>query len=306
MPTVPIPLVLDTDIGDDIDDMYALYLALLHPDLELRAVTTAHRSSLHKARFVAKALRVVGVTDVPIGAGIDLSVSRFVLGQQSPDPGEFGTHLGWVAADDPEASLGFPSATEVILDQLDRAEEPLALVCIGACSNLADALSRATPEQRGKVRCIALMSGEPTRPMVEYNVICDPEAADYVYACGLPVFMGTYEVTRKLGLPMDEVERRLGVADSPAAAALLECTRLWGEHRYLKPGPVLYDLVPLFWLIDPSLVDTRESTIRVELQGQHTRGMTIRTSEHGHVIEATGVDGEALTELAMETILGER
>ena len=70
---MPVPIVLDTDIGDDIDDMYALYLALLHPELELRAVTTAHRSSQRKARFVAKALRIAGVTDIPIGAGIDLS-----------------------------------------------------------------------------------------------------------------------------------------------------------------------------------------------------------------------------------------
>lgn len=302
---MPVPIVLDTDIGDDIDDMYALYLALLHPELELRAVTTAHRSSQRKARFVAKALRIAGVTDIPIGAGIDLSVSRQVLGQTDPDPGEMGSHLQWVADTDPEASRVFPRATNVILEQLDRTEEPISLVCIGACSNLADAISQATPEQRSMIRSVALMSGEPTRPIAEYNVVCDPEAADYVYSCGLPVFMGTYDVTRQLAPTMDEVERRLGPAGSAVANALLECTRLWGPHRGHKSGPVLYDLVPLFWLIDPLLVETRQSTIRVELRGNLTRGMTIRTSGEGHVLESTGLDCLALTEMAFATILGE-
>ena len=187
---MPVPIVLDTDIGDDIDDMYALYLALLHPELELRAVTTAHRSSQRKARFVAKALRIAGVTDIPIGAGIDLSVSRQVLGQTDPDPGEMGSHLQWVADTDPEASRVFPRATNVILEQLDRTEEPISLVCIGACSNLADAISQATPEQRSKIRSVARMSGEPTRPIAEHNVVCDPEAADYVYPAAYPCSWG--------------------------------------------------------------------------------------------------------------------
>jgi purine nucleosidase/pyrimidine-specific ribonucleoside hydrolase len=303
MPGDPVPIILDTDIGDDIDDMYALYLALFHPGLDLRAVTTVHSSSLRKARFVGKALRVAGLTDLPIGWGIDLSVGRAVIGQNQPDTGDLGTHLQWVGEGDPEMTAQYPRAVEVILDQLDRTEEPIALVSIGACSNLADAISKATERQRSMVRCIALMSGEPNRQMPEHNVMCDPEAADYVYSCGITVFMGTYDVTRQLVLTMDEAERRLGAEDTPTARALLECTRLWAPHRGHKPGPVLYDLVPLLWLTDDSLVETRPSTIRVELQGRYTRGMTVRTAPEGHVLESTAADGAALTELSMETIL---
>ena len=92
---MPVPIVLDTDIGDDIDDMYALYLALLHPELELRAVTTAHRSSQRKARFVAKALRIAGVTDIPSAPDRPLSEPE-VLDKRIQTPAKWeATCSGW-------------------------------------------------------------------------------------------------------------------------------------------------------------------------------------------------------------------
>ena len=162
----PIPLILDTDIGDDIDDLYALYLAVFHPRLDLRAVTTSHRSCLRKARFVEKALRVAGREDLPVGAGIDLSVARKALGQMNPDPGEMGTHLQWVTEVDPERANTYEYGPDLILAALDAAAEPVAIACIGACSNVAEALNRATPEQYEKIRCIALMSGEPELSLI--------------------------------------------------------------------------------------------------------------------------------------------
>jgi len=297
-----VPLILDTDIGDDIDDLYALYVAATHPKLDLRAVTTVHGNTLGRARLVEKALRLGGFGDIPVGAGIPRSVARYAQDQVEPAPSPEGAYLGYVTPDDPESTHTYMRATDLILGTLEVASEPTALVGIGAASNLADAVSKADEELRARIRCIALMAGETRRMVAEYNVTCDPEATDYLLNCGLPVFMGGYEVTSRLRLTMDEVAREFGSSPSPACRALADCTLMWGPHRGGKPGPVLYDVVPLFWLADPGLVTTRPSTVRVEVNGRHTRGMTVRVANEGNVLEAVDLDAEALVAECVRTI----
>jgi inosine-uridine nucleoside N-ribohydrolase len=292
------PLILDTDIGGDIDDLYALYLALLHPGLALMGVTTAYGDTQGKARLVEKALRVVGRTDIPVGAGTAISQTRLDRGDRLSDPGFGTTYLEFVTETDPEHSKTYPSGPDLILNLLSEASEPVALASIGAFSNIAEVIDRASPAQRQRIRCIALMGGETEAVMSEFNVHCDPEAADTVLASGLPVFLGTWSVTRQLVLTMEEVERHLARSGNPMHQALHQCTHMWAPHRGSKPGPVLYDLVPLFWLADESCVTTRPSNLRVELDGRYTRGQTVRVPHEGQgpVLESVALDGPALVQ----------
>ena len=57
MRPVPIPVALDTDIGTDIDDAYALILAAVSPEIDLRAVTTVNGDVLTRARIAGRELR---------------------------------------------------------------------------------------------------------------------------------------------------------------------------------------------------------------------------------------------------------
>ncbi len=88
MPHRRIPVIYDTDLGEDIDDLYALYLALFHPGLEVIAVTTVHGDTRRKAQLASKVLRMAGHEDVPVGAGIGMSQERLERGQTEPDPGK--------------------------------------------------------------------------------------------------------------------------------------------------------------------------------------------------------------------------
>ena len=69
-PAAPIPVILDTDIGDDIDDTWALALALKSPELDVRLVVTDFGNTEQRAKLVARVLELAGRTDVPIGIGI--------------------------------------------------------------------------------------------------------------------------------------------------------------------------------------------------------------------------------------------
>ena len=290
-----VPIVYDTDLGEDIDDLYALYLALFHPRIKVLAVTTVHGDTQAKARLAHKVLRLAGRADVPVGAGIGMSQARLARGQTSPDPPRCATFVKYVTEADEEWGRTFPSAAEVIAKTLAGSPEPVALVGEGAYSNLAAAVTGADPSTREKVRCIAVMGGETQAVMSEYNVVCDPEAADCVLNSGLPVLMATYYLTAKLRMTMDDVRRHFSTP-SPIHRVLAECTELWGPHRGRKEGPVLYDLVPVFWLADEGSVKSRRSAIRVELDGKYTRGQTVRAGkqEEGTVQESLELDADGM------------
>jgi purine nucleosidase/pyrimidine-specific ribonucleoside hydrolase len=288
-----IPIVLDTDIGDDIDDLFALYLCLYHPRLELLAVTTAHGKVTEKARLVRKALRMVGRTDIPIGAGVAMSQERLARGD-SPEKA-FHSHIDYVTAEDPEAAMQFSSADSVLREALGSATRPVTLISIGALSNIASAL-QFEPELKAKIEKIAIMGGETQRVMNEYNIWCDPEAADRVLSDGIPVFMGTFVQTERLRMTMDQVEQEFRGDAHPSHTALRECNRLWDMYRGWKHGPILYDLVPIFYTADPACVVTRKSFVRVELNGTYTRGQTVRVRGEGepHITESIDLNPDHL------------
>ena len=160
---------------------------------------------------------------------------------------------------------------------------------IGALSNLAIATQEDAPA-RHKIGNIAIMGGETKAVMNEYNIWCDPEAADKVLASGIPLFMGTFIQTQRLFLTMEEVEEHYSAGKHPAHVALRDCTRLWGPHRGGKVGPVLYDLVPIFYTAYPTCVKTEKSHVRVEMNGTYTRGQTVRVRREGEPLITESVD----------------
>jgi len=66
----PIPVILDTDIGWDIDDTWALITLLNSPELDIRMVLTSTGNTPLRAKLVAKLLEVAGRTDIPVGIGL--------------------------------------------------------------------------------------------------------------------------------------------------------------------------------------------------------------------------------------------
>ncbi len=298
-----IPIIFDTDLGEDIDDLYALYMAILHPGFEVLAVTTVHGDTQAKARLAKKVLRMAGYTDIPIGAGIPMSQERIRRGQDHPDPAKAARFLSYVSETDPEWNQTFPQAEDVLHTVLEQAEE-FTLVVEGAFSNIAALLREMTVADRRKINCAAVMAGETQHVHNEYNVLCDPEAADYVFNSGIPVFMATYYLAQRLKMNMDDVKQYFGGSRYPAHQVLYDCTQMWFVDQGWKLGPVLYDLVPLFWLLDETCVRTCQACVRVELDGQYTRGQTIRTPfGHGMVQESLDLDADAMVQSFIEIML---
>jgi len=65
-----IPVILDTDIGSDIDDTWALALMLRCPELDVKLVTSATGDTIYRAKLIARMLEVAGRSDIPVGVGL--------------------------------------------------------------------------------------------------------------------------------------------------------------------------------------------------------------------------------------------
>jgi len=251
-----IPIVLDTDIGSDIDDAFALALVLKSPELELRAVTTVSGDTQARARLAAKMLWDAGRKDVPVAAGepgkkIDISQAAWGDGFSSP-------------------SLVSESAVNLLKREVDRGHGEMVLVAIGPLTNVAAFLQRY-PEEKKKIKQIVLMGGSIARgyypnsgPTAEYNIATDAPAAQVVFTAGIPILMAPLDVTARLQVDESHLQRLFALS-TPLAQDLRSLYLLWKQ-----PTPTLHDPMAVSLLLDPSLCAIKPLAIRVD-----DRGMTI-------------------------------
>lgn len=271
-------VIFDTDAGSDFDDLYALALILKHPQLHLLGVTTVSGNTQARARLVAKMLRLAGRQDVPVRAGIRIPEALVKRGVDEASYKQRLTHCDLVGVGDPEDGREFGDAISFVLDQLARADEPITIIGTGPWTNIAEVLGRADERQISMIECVALMGGEIRILHAEPNVRSDPEAADLILRSRVPIFLGTWSVTRQLSFSMAEVAALTRGSRSPFVQALRRGTELWwGEGAKYKPGPVCYDVVPVFWAAGEreAISCIRLDAIPVELTGTLTRGMMV-------------------------------
>ena len=192
-----ISLILDTDIGDDVDDAFALAWAARHPEIRLCAVTTVLGDTHWRAALALRLLDELGVGDVPVAAGEPGgAVAGITLS------GDVVVPLG---SDDPRRDPR--SATRLMADVIAAAPPPVWLATIGPATNAA-ALLAERPEALDRLAGVVMMGGrdDPSNPR-EHNFGLDPTGAAAVCNCGRPVRAGDYLVTSQAQLRRDDLAR---------------------------------------------------------------------------------------------------
>ena len=222
----PVPILLDTDIGDDVDDALALVLALHSPEVHLAGVTTVFRDAPRRAVLAREVLRLLGREEVPIRAGCsepllpdweNLPYGGREVGRQfeALDP-----TLKW--EDDRHAVLFIIEQARAFAARGER----LTLVTIGAMTNVALAL-RLAPDIVPLCRVVS-MAGKLTEAMTEWNVLCDPEAAALVLGSGVDLSLVGLDVTSPCVLSGEE-RARFPASPHPHARFLDTLIDLWGN-----------------------------------------------------------------------------
>lgn len=304
-------LIIDTDPGDDVDDVLALAFALLRPELDVRAITTVTPFSDRRVHIVRKLLRTLRGDDhgVSVAAGMRMPLRRVETDEaarMTDNGGYVLNHYPWVTPEEEarEAPVD-EDAAGLIIRTVNAHDGEAAVVCIGPTTNLAVALRRE-PEIAGRIRWIAIMGGEVHLNRAEHNVAWDPHAAEIVLTAGIPLFLGTWDVTRRFVLTPEDCDllRRRG---TPLTDALSRCIDLWSPHKGGKPGPVMYDLAPILWSLDRGTAgyyETRPMRVHVETRGEWTRGMTVVRHQGPANAEVTvDMRADLVRGLYLETVL---
>ena len=234
-----LPVIIDTDVGTDVDDMWALAFALRCPELDIRLITTCTGDVEYRAALVAKLLEVAGRTDIPIGLGLPLDAA--------PEP-----QKAWI--EDYQLNL-YPGVViedgvGAICDTINQSENPVTIIAIGPLPNIAAALQRAPSiienskfiGMHGSLRIGYL--GAP-KPMKEYNVKQHALSCKSVFEAGWEKEITPLDTCGNIILTGDNFQRVRNSADD-LVRAVIENHLIWYEAVASSPvvGPFIKKMDP--------------------------------------------------------------
>jgi purine nucleosidase len=254
----PEKIIIDTDIGDDVDDAFALALAVKSPELEILGVTTTFGDTEARAKIVDRFLREVGRGEIPVLAGKVTSTKNPMSQRRYGDGGHF-------------AKSSHGDAVEFLLEQTRKYPGEITLVAIGPLMNVGAAIDKDAATFR-KLKRVVLMGGSirrgygdlgytaPVPPMPEWNILNDVASAQKLFAVGVPVFVMPLDSTQ---LKMDEVKRAFLFTQGTAVTDQLTVLyHLWGQET-----PTLFDPMTIAFVLRPELCPVVGLHIRVDEKG---------------------------------------
>ena len=254
----PEKIIIDTDIGDDIDDAFALALAMRSPELEIMGVTTGFGDTETRAKLVDRFLGEAGRQDIPVAAGVPTQNKNPLSQRRYAEGGHF-------------AKSSHPAAVDFLLEQIRRYPGQITLIAIGPLMNVGGAIDKDAATFR-KLKRVVLMGGcirrgygdlgyTPARgPQPEWNILNDIPSAQKLFASGVPVAVMPLDSTQ---LKLDEVKRAfLFSQGTPITDALTLLYHQWGQET-----PTLFDPMTIAYVVNPKLCPVQAMRIRVDERG---------------------------------------
>jgi inosine-uridine nucleoside N-ribohydrolase len=244
--TVPVPVILDTDIGTDIDDAYALAAVLNRPELRLLGITTVSGDAVARARLAAKLLQVAGGewAKIPVFAGTSGST-------------QYMKQVEW-AEGFTSPNLHPAGGVEFMRREVNARPGEITLIAIGELTNVA-ALLELQPDIAKKIRAISLMGGSiyrgyapGSKPEPEWNIRSNAAAARTVFKSGVPLLVAPLDSTADLKLT-PEMRVRVFARGTRLNDALAALDQIWRYTNHWKG-----DLPTLFDVLAVNLVNPRK------------------------------------------------
>ena len=264
------PVIVDMDIGDDIDDAFALGLLLASPEIEIVGITTAWGDTALRVRLLERLLRETGHSGIPVAQGIaTVNPTPFTQARYA--------QRGAAPATPPVAAVDF------LLQQVKARPGQITLLALGPLTNVGTAIAR-DPGTFRQLKQVVMMGGSvragyrksqyvPRRPAdKEYNIVSDVAGAKALFGAGVPIVMMPLDSTQ---IRLDEVERNALFGHGSAltdSLTLLYHQWIDAYQPWSSTMPSLFDVVPVAWLADPLVCPTTPLHITVGADGTTREG----------------------------------
>jgi purine nucleosidase len=301
-------IILDTDIGTDVDDAYAIALLANCPEVQIEAVTTVWADAHLRARMARKLLDTLGRRDIPVAVGESLPLNR-------ERPAFLFGHEGRGIVEDGEELLLLEEPAGVVIEGLLRKfPGEIKIVLIGPQTNLGKLLSEK-PDLAPLVKEFVVMGGTPfygpkeierfgQRP-VDYNFVTDPEAARVVFDSGVPITMIGTNVTTSTLLKGDHIER-IEKRGAPHTDLLHRMTAEWFQTTGWTETH-MHDPLAVTAAFTMEFLETMMLHVKIETRGEFTTGLTVvnrsDNAAWNNVRVATEARSEEFVEFMLQRIL---
>ena len=279
-PQAKIPVILDTDIGDDIDDTWALAFLLECPEFDIKLINSTTGDTTFRAKIIAKILENCGRTDIPIG-----------IGKQTPDElnkafGRYTHHpyyqKSWVEGYDMSDYEGkvYQDGIDAMIDVIMKSDRPITILAIGPLPNLAEALKRQ-PLITQRSRVVGMHGSvrrgysNSSKLAAEWNVATYVKDAQEVFSSKWPMAITPLDTCGIIRLWDDKYQKVLQ-SDSTAAKTIIDGYCAWvqrPDHPQDKrwnmdqSSTVLYDTVAIYLAMSTDLFVMETLGISVDDRG---------------------------------------
>lgn len=254
-----IPVILDTDIGGDIDDTWALAMMLKSPELDVKLIVTDTGNTTYRAKIVAKMLEIAKRTDIPIGVGVHLS-------------DDTGGQEQWVKDYDLSSYPGkvYEDGIGVLIETIMNSPEPITLICIGPVPNISSALDRE-PRIAQKARFVG-MHGSVRKGYngsnnisAEYNVAAYPKDCQKVFTADWDMTITPLDTCGLVRLSGAKY-KKVCESNDPITKAVIENYNIWANGTP-NESSVLFDTVAIYLAFSEELLVMERLGIRITDDG---------------------------------------
>jgi len=258
-----VPVILDTDLGDDIDDTWALAMMLGMPEIDLKLVVTAAEDTPTKTRLTARILQDMDRMDIDIGTGVETG-DRELNQVKYLDGFDYDKYPGKVYDD------GVARMIEII----EASDEMITICVVGPQTNMKAALERS-PGIAKKARIVSMAGSVHIgyngieKRMPEWNVFRDLEASKAVFAAPWDITIAPLDICGTLRMTGDHY-KAIAESDNPLSAVTMANYAIWKQRDKYPEGEssVLFDTVAVYLCVDDALCEMETINMSLGERGQ--------------------------------------
>jgi purine nucleosidase len=237
------PVIFDTDIGTDVDDILALILLAKAPELKLVGVTTVYGDTAFRAKIAKATTHMLGREDIAIVPGEQHTLS----GRQVHWAGHEGEGIPHVDSFEVKADQSAPSYID---ETAEAFAGELEVIATGPLTNIARAI-KAAPASWATIKHLYIMGGSFWMNRAEHNIKCDADAARIVFGSGVPMTVISLDLTLRVWLGNNDLPQIAALPNG--LGPLLENQLIrWWEYRHIE-GTSPHDPLAALAMVRPEL-----------------------------------------------------